>query len=163
MSTDNSKNLKMINSNRIFFVVMLLVSFIAVNLITHFVGFIHISGESMYPTCKNGEILIYSRRTSDIHIGDIVIFKNKNTNGNLFIKRVFATAGDNIRISGTAYFRNGYRVLEKGLNNFDTEYDLDLTLKDNELFVLGDNRDESYDSRAFGAISVNDVVGVIRA
>lgn len=161
-STKQWKIEKKSHSNIIFICITLLISFCLVQLITHFVGIVKVSGTSMLPTYRDGQLLIYSKNITNIEMGDIIIFKNKNTNNSFFIKRVIAVSGDTITISGTDYFLNGHKIKEKGLNQFFDEYEIDLKVASNELFVLGDNRDASFDSRSFGPISINDVIGVIK-
>jgi signal peptidase I len=117
----------------------------------------------MYPTYKNGELHIYSTDISNITYGDVVIFKNsQQTNNCIYIKRVVALSGDEFSCDGTVYSLNGKVLVEKYINsNISKPYNFDYIVPDNYIYVCGDNRDESYDSREFGAINKNDVIGII--
>ena len=115
-----------------------------------------VSGSSMYPTLKDGNVLV---STTDfdyntLNIGDIVVFrKNKQ-----MIKRIIAKAGDVVCISDGIVYVNG----EKSPYQFETIEDPGmasepLKIGDNELFCLGDNRNNSNDCRNYGPVTVNEV------
>lgn len=153
---------KKVHSNLKFIVGVLVVSFILVHIFTHFWGIVRISGDSMLPTYKNGEIHIYSTDTSDINYGDVVIFKNKKTQNSIFIKRVVALSGDTFSCKGTSYSLNHKTLKENYINdNISKEYSFETTIPANYIYVCGDNRDASYDSREFGAVNIDDVIGII--
>lgn len=160
----NSKEFenKNFHSNLKFIVGVLVVSFIFVQIITYFFGIIKISGDSMLPTYKSGEFHIYSTDTSNITYGDVILFKNEKTKGALFIKRVVALPGDTFSCMGTSYKLNNHELHETYINdNISKNYSFETTIPTNCIFVCGDNRDESYDSRDIGAINIDDVIGVI--
>lgn len=115
-----------------------------------------VDGESMMPTLKNGNLLISTTSFDydDIKIGDIVVFKNKIQ----MIKRVIAKGGDTIWISDGKVYVNG----ELSPYQFEPIEDAGVlskvyTVKDNELFCMGDNRNNSSDCREFGAISFDQI------
>jgi signal peptidase I len=77
-----------------------------------------------------------------------------------FIKRVVGLPGDTITCRGGKLFRNGQPVTEQYLDpNTETQSCPRTTVAPGELFVMGDNRSNSQDSRAFGPIEESDVVG----
>ena len=117
---------------------------------------IRISGNSMYPTLKDGEMitakkLYFSKNYSkNITYGDIVI-----TSGFIkIIKRVVALPGDTVEFKdGGFLYVNGeyspYNNVDKTPMSYD-ENEPKVELKDNEYYLLGDNRDASDDSRVYG-------------
>lgn len=110
-----------------------------------------VNGESMYPTLHSGAVVIFnSLFYRNPEQGDIISFKE---NGQNYIKRVIGTEGDIVDIdfeSGTV-FVNGIALEEKYVNEATyTSYDkkFPITVDKNTVFVLGDNRNHSLDSRS---------------
>ena len=151
-------------ANTLFFALVIIVSFVFVHILNHFGGITIISGDSMNPTYLNREFHIYSANVSEITQGDVIIFKNdEQTNGNIFVKRVIGVPGDKVVCIGTKIYVNGKELHEKYVVNTVTkEFNTSCTVGKDELFVCGDNRDESYDSRTFGCIKTKDVIGKIK-
>lgn len=137
-----------------------------------FASFI-VDGISMYPTLDggsgenqdnqrtNGEVLYLDKR-SKISRGDIVVFNtDKAHTGTVstLVKRVIAVGGDHLQIVSNVVYLNGEKLDEPYLNKSPTYLDIDLYVPANHVFCMGDNRDSSLDSRAFGAVSLDDVIG----
>lgn len=123
---------------------------------------------SMQPTIDPGDFLIMSKqsyRFGEIERGDVIIFKSnikrEDTNHKkLLIKRVIGIPGDVITISGGNVYINGKKANEKYIGGETTEGDIhDLKVGDDEVFVLGDHRSVSKDSRELGCISQKAVRG----
>lgn len=117
-----------------------------------------ISGNSMYPTLKDGEYCLSQKYYDYLEIerGNIVVVKE---NENYYIvKRVIGLPGETIRCeNGTIYIND----LE--LNDYTDAYTEDfksITLGENEYFIMGDNRQHSKDSRHIGAIKKDDIVSI---
>ena len=120
-----------------------------------------VRGVSMKPTLKSNDFILYLR-TKNVSNGDIVILWN-DTLDKLLVKRVIGTAGQEIYISnGKLYVDN---VLQKEdyikNQNWGKNDEVYETIKDGEIFVLGDNRNNSMDSRFLGAIQLSDVKGKV--
>ena len=123
---------------------------------------LRVSGSSMGDTLASGDIVV-TMRTEDVHRGDLVVFSIGN--GKLLIKRVVAEAGDEIDIleDGTVTV-NGEALDEPYvMNKTRGEYDIDLpyVVPEGRVFVLGDNRSVSVDSRnsAIGCVAGEQIIG----
>lgn len=138
----------------------------------------YISGPSMESTLfQDDRVLVnkLSYRFSDISRGDVVVFDRVTTSGGVvahddLIKRVIAVGGDTIAIQRCAVVVNGAPIAEPYLDApIDPTGDLGsqcrvvdmptLTVPDDQVFVMGDNRAESFDSRSFGTIPKKLVIG----
>jgi signal peptidase I len=138
----------------------------------------YISGPSMESTMfQNNRVLVnkLSYRLHDIHRGDVVVFDRVTTDGTAvqhddLIKRVIGLPGDTVSISKCVVSVNGKPTDEPYLNDYDLAQDnLDdrcripemalTTVEEGHIFVMGDNRPQSFDSRMFGTIDEKLVVG----
>ena len=138
----------------------------------------YISGPSMESTMfQNNRVLVnkLSYRLHDIHRGDVVVFDRVTTDGvevqhDDLIKRVIGVAGDTVSISNCVVSVNGSEVDEPYLNDYDLAQTnledrcrvpemVSTTVEPGHLFVMGDNRPQSFDSRMFGTIEEDLVVG----
>ena len=123
-------------------------------------NFILVKGDSMNPKYKNNDFMflnkiIYSFKP--IRRGEVIVLKYKN---NDLIKRIIALPNDKIKVENGKLYINNKEVKENYINSYTASYDFDeITLKDNEYFVMGDNRYNSYDSRNFGTITKNNIIG----
>ncbi len=128
-----------------------------------------VSGSSMFPILHDGDYLItekISYRLGDPNRGEIIVLKNPKDESQDFIKRIIAVPGDTIKIENSQVFVNGGAVSESYLPpNTPTHSGSFLTEKNtikagpNQYFVLGDNRNHSSDSREWGAITKQEIVG----
>lgn len=126
-------------------------------------GFAKVDGNSMQPTLKDNDIILYYKSKKNIKRFDIIIFKRNN---NLFIKRVIGLPGDSIKYIDNALYVNDNPIEEDFQKSITNDFNIsDITSSDvipnNKLFVLGDNRLFSTDGRSFGFIDINDVNGIM--
>ncbi|WP_338028358.1 signal peptidase I [Crassaminicella indica] len=147
--------------------------------ITTFVTPLMVDGISMYPTLHDHDYLIL-KNTHTIKRGDIISFqstlefsqeelksfsiikklklgKNKN-----LIKRVIAVPGDELLIKNGKVYVNGKELKESYINGDYTSGDIHIKeIPKGKIFVMGDNRCNSVDSRVLGLIDINKVQGKV--
>lgn len=115
-----------------------------------------VHGESMYPTLKNGNIILIKKFDLKIEYRDIVVIKKDDK---IIIKRVVGLPRDSIKIDKYLYI-NGQKMDNMYIENAG-EIKNEIQLKDKEYFVLGDNTGNSIDSRfnEIGIINENEIIG----
>jgi len=148
--------------------VIMLVAFVLVfGLIRPFVvEAFRIPSASMVPTLKVGDRVLANKfiyRFTEPARGDVVLFDSvEEGSEDTLIKRVAGVAGDEIRVQGGTLFVNGEVQDEPYLNQYipdqSTPYGPETVPKDH-VFVLGDNRGNSGDSRIFGPVPVENIKG----
>ncbi len=126
-----------------------------------------VDGSSMEPTFSTNERLLINKiglRISDLSYGDIIEFKNPyNDEDYDYIKRIIALEGDIVEIKDYNIYINGNKIVESYIKEKDSTSffnDSYWEIGSNEVFVLGDNRNRSQDSRIFGPIKKTSIVGV---
>ena len=117
----------------------------------------------MQPTISPGDVILAV--PGDPSAESIVVFKpppSWTSDPTPFVKRVIGLGGDTIEMRRGAVVRNG-KVLEESYAQGPTEAAPDQStwvVPDGSVFVLGDNRQRSADSRVFGAIPIGNVLGI---
>lgn len=140
-----------------------------------------VKGDSMFPNFHDGEYVItsligfedlqiYHAKFGALKLGDVVVFKappaTQNTDKD-YIKRVIGVPGDTVSLKNGAVYLNGNLLDESAYLKSDVKTYGQQFLKDNgsvkvssdEYFVMGDNRMYSSDSREWGFVTREDVVG----
>lgn len=142
---------------------LITVAAIAVLVATMFLPVLQVYGSSMEPTMENGQMVV-ALKTGSFQCGDIVAFYYGNK---ILLKRVIGVEGDQIviRDDGTVMV-NGRILDEPYLSNKSLgicEIDFPYQVPDNRIFVLGDHRETSIDSRSttIGCVSDEFVVGKV--
>lgn len=129
---------------------------------------------SMHPTVPVGShVLVHP--TTDVHVGDIVVFRTPGKSESVTVKRLVAASGSVVEIRDKRLFVNGREADEPYAKHEDSElYPRDPALREpfrsrdqfgpyrvpvNAFFALGDNRDASLDSRYWGSLPRENVIG----
>ncbi len=164
------RELKRVNHNKRYITVikstiytLITVAAVAVLVATLWLPVLQIYGSSMTPTLNDGEI-VFSLKTDSFRQGDVVAFYYNNK---ILIKRVICSAGDWVDIDkdGNVYVNstrlNEPYIGEKALGYCDIE--LPYQVPDGKIFVMGDHRESSIDSRntAVGCVAEEQIVGRI--
>lgn len=138
-----------------------------------------VSGSSMDQTLADGQMILVSDIGYEPKTGDIVVFHQTGTRfidlNEPIVKRVIATAGQTVDIDfptwtititdtdGSTHVldESKYRYLDTGYTVLGSDYDFPLTVPEGEIFVLGDNRNHSTDSRSFliGTVDKRRILG----
>ncbi len=120
----------------------------------------------MYPTFHDNNVVVVAKHYKKIEHGNVVIarsFKNPNTQ---IIKRVIGIPGDKIQIKNMTVYIND-KALEEPYAKWTYEHDYDIKLntpiilQPNQYFLMGDNRDVSYDSRIGGPANIRNIYGKV--
>ena len=142
-------------------------------------------GTSMMPTLEDKDIVMLNKYKASLKIkrysrGDIVVFKDENEEDSKLVKRIVALEGDIVNIKdGKLYINNGEvhenyimgetYIESMYLSEFKSDYEDPLsendiyqyTVPENHVFVLGDCRENSLDSRFFGGIDLENIIGKV--
>jgi len=129
------------------------------------VGLQQVVGPSMSPTLQEGNVIVVNKMFytfNDVKRGDIIVLSESEK---YMIKRVIGIAGDYVEYKNNSLYINGELIEEDYLN--DSVYTDDFSLSElgytiipeNMYFVLGDNREDSLDSRSYGLISKKQIIG----
>lgn len=135
-----------------------------------FVGqLFEVTGDSMYPNFHDKEQIIAEKVSVNfkgIKRGEVIIFKHPTEPGRLLIKRVIGLPLENIKMSNGLVYINDTKLNEPYLSaNTLTEgkrflnYNVDYQIPENSYVVMGDNREKSTDSREWGFVPKNLIVG----
>jgi signal peptidase I len=150
-------------------------------LIRNVVQNFRIDGISMEPNFHNGQFLIVNRfaycpglhldiNPLDIHLektwcvrqpkrGDVIVFEYPKDLSRDFIKRVIGLPGDTVEVRGGKILINGQPMSEPFGPNPGSSTDGPITVGPDEVFVMGDNRNNSSDSRTWGSLPLKYVIG----
>jgi len=122
-----------------------------------------VSGASMEPNFHNGEYLIIDELTYELRLperGEVVVFRYPLNPSEFFIKRVIGLPGEKVEIKNGKITINGLELAEPYLlANLETAPNVKMELTENQYFVLGDNRPHSSDSRFWGALPKEKIMG----
>ena len=134
------------------------VLFLAVNLLT---ARIRVEGISMEPSLHEGQFVVVNRiayRWNEAERGDIIVFRFPLNPSRRFIKRVVGLPGNTVTIHGGAVYIDG-QVLDEPYLAATPRYDGEWIIGPGEVFVLGDNRNNSSDSQNWGPLPIEEIIG----
>jgi signal peptidase I len=120
-----------------------------------------VEGDSMVPGLRSGDFVLLDKRersTKSLERFDIVTFRAPDSR-DVLIKRVVGLPGEWVWIWGSHVFVNGGHLEEPYLGEWRGQFEAPIWVPDNSIYVMGDNRDESEDSRVWGPIRVSSVRG----
>lgn len=138
--------------------ILSVILFVAINAVS---ARIRVDGSSMQPTLQSGEFVIVNKLSYMLgkpRIGDVIVFHPPRNPDQEYIKRVIGLPGDQVSVQEGAVYVNG-RALAEDYIAAPPNYEKDLVVPEGELFVLGDNRNNSSDSHEWGTVPVEYVVG----
>ena len=138
--------------------VLSVVLFVSINIIS---ARIRVDGASMEPTLFSGEYVVVNRlsyRLGSPHRGDIIVFHFPRDPKEEYIKRVIGLPGDEVEVRNGTVYING-QPLDENYLKVKTNYIGSWVITEGQLFVLGDNRNNSSDSHDWGTVPLDYVVG----
>lgn len=130
-----------------------------------------IRGASMEPTFYSGEYILTSKITykfRPIQRGDVVVFQSPKNPDIDYIKRIIALPGDTIMLKEGEVYINDFITDEQYISAKSSLWDsgymkegLPIQIPKDEIFVMGDNRPRSSDSREFGPVHIDTIIGQV--
>lgn len=134
---------------------------VAVIVFSHFIGsFNQVSGDSMNATMNDGAHVYSITAFFTPKRGDIVTARPEQYDGKGIIKRVIAIEGDELRFSGSDVYLNGELLDEPYiLEPMKPEHDHTIVIPEGHIWLMGDNRNNSTDSRHIGPVNIEDITG----
>lgn len=134
----------------VYLVIILVVILIRAFLVTP----IRVNGTSMYPTLDNGNFMVLKKYDKDIERFDIIVIKRGKDK---LIKRVVGLPKEDIEYSDNELYINNEKMSDSYGDGSTTDF-VDYCAQD-EYYVLGDNREDSTDSRVFGCVKKENILG----
>lgn len=154
------------NSWVIWFVVALAIAFCLRMFVFELV---RVDGESMNNTLLDGQHLFVEKisKYSGLDRGDIVIVRYPNSGNKAYVKRIVALGGDSVKVMDGGLYINGQKQNEPYIKESYMEYygegyggdGVEYTVPEGYYYVMGDNRNNSSDSRKVGPISKDEIIG----
>jgi len=130
-------------------------------LIDAVVGRVRVENISMLPTLHEGQFILVNKlayQLGDLQRGDIIVFHYPRNPNEDYIKRVIGLPGDTIKVANGRVIVNGM-LLDEPYISAPPQYSSAWTVPEGQLFVLGDNRNQSSDSHSWGFVPTANVVG----
>jgi len=125
---------------------------------------VRVAGISMSPTLEKGQVVAVNRRDRTPDRFDLVTLRSPQ-NGERMLKRVVGVGGDVVDIRDAILFVNDVEAKEPYVDHksIDALYYGPITVPAGSVLVMGDNRDDSIDSRIYGEVPLGDVTGTVLA
>jgi signal peptidase I len=125
---------------------------------------VRVQGAGMAPTLNDGDRILIGKRVGHLRRGDIVIFYYPKDTSKSYIKRIVGSPGELLELRGGKTFINGSPLdepyLEPKLNQVEVDVG-PVAIPEQHYFVMGDNRDNSSDSRFWGTVPQSHVYGKV--
>ncbi len=159
--TRMGKRIKRERMSTLMFCIIVIVISLALRLFV--LGTISVDGPSMEPTLWTGEHVMINKLTVKFGLPkryDVVVCKFVGTEKN-FIKRVVALPGETVEVKNGYLLVNGKSLPDDPFGNIPRTYDMEkITVPQDSVFVMGDNRDDSADSVVYGPVPHKLIEGV---
>ena len=121
---------------------------------------LEVQGDAMNPTFIDGQLISYKPNVSPERF-DVVVYQFPLDESRSFVGRVIGLPGDRLEVRETAVWINGGKLREPYLVE-PVNYDIPLAVVPaREFYVLGDNRNDSYDSHVWGTVPSENILGVV--
>lgn len=124
-----------------------------------------VNGPSMEPTFYSDQYVLVDEITYKLREpqrGEIVVFRNPRNESEFYIKRIIGLPGEVLTVTDNEVDINGKKLNESYINVKNGTTQKNLTVKNGEYFVMGDNRPQSFDSRGWGPLSKKEIIGMVR-
>lgn len=125
---------------------------------------IMVNGPSMLPTFQHGDFAVTSKhayKNEKPKVGDVVVVKADALDGKKIIKRVVGVEGDTIEVTDGYLYRNGEKIEEDYIKEKILGDAEKITVPKNHVFIMGDNRNNSADSRVIGPVPEEKILGKV--
>ena len=111
----------------------------------------------MLPTLNDGDRILLNTFKNTYDRGDIVVFHIPGDK--LLIKRIIGIEGDDVQIRDGSVYLNGKKLDEPYINGRGTLYGEEMVVPQGHVYVMGDNRSNSVDSRIIGTVLESEIIG----
>jgi signal peptidase I len=155
---EESVNVKRLLTDILETLVLAVLLFFAINTIS---ARVRVDGSSMQPTLQHGEFILVNKLSyqwSDIQRGDIIVFHFPLHPQEELIKRVIGLPGDTVAVRENQVFVNNQLLSEPYITQAPA-YSGEWVVTEETIFVLGDNRNNSNDSKDWGLLPLEEIVG----
>ncbi|MFV0394839.1 MAG: signal peptidase I [Coprobacillaceae bacterium] len=146
------------------YIKVIVITLVVTYFILFFIQISQVQGSSMEPTYEEGNIVIVEKvfyKMGDPSYNDVIVIDSHVAERN-YIKRVIGLAGDHLEIKDGKLYRNGDLIEEDYIKEPMLGEDMIVDIPEGKVFVMGDNRNRSSDSRELGYFDVeDDIVGKV--
>lgn len=116
----------------------------------------------MYPAAKDGDLVVFYRLDKDYEARDLIVLE---VDGAKEVRRVVAVAGDNVDFENGMLVINGIPRREPGIYEKSEQFfkgiEFPIQVPEGKVFVLGDARENSKDSRIYGTVDIKNTYGTV--
>jgi signal peptidase I len=123
---------------------------------------VRVEGKAMAPTLNHGDKIFIQKMFGELKRGDIVVFLYPHDQSKSFIKRIIGLPGETLGIKDGKVIVNGKQLAEPYIDSKNLSFEtlpLQVVIPNDQYFVIGDNRGNSSDSRVWGTVHRNLILG----